>query len=99
MPAKMRLEFISEGFREILQSDGTAQVVNQVGQRIADNATGSIPYSGSAGYIYRPAYLTYGGGRVGGYVNPYIDEAGNADYLAMLAEARHKTLTKAVQHG
>lgn len=89
MATKIRLEFKSEGFREILMSENMAQVCDTAGTRIAERATTMIPYEGSEGYSYGRARLNYGGGRMGGYVS--CD-----DFLARLAEANQKVLTKAV---
>lgn len=97
MATKIRFEWISEGFREILLSDKMGDVCAEAGQQIASRATAAIPYVGSAGYEYQPATLAYGGGRSGGYVAPARDENGEVDYLAVLAEANQKVLTKAVQ--
>jgi hypothetical protein len=91
MAVKMRLEFNSAGFREILCSQNCADIVDKAGERIADEASAAVPYLNSEGYNYHPARLSYGGGRAGGYIH-------GADYLAHKAEAQYKTLTKAV-HG
>lgn len=96
MATKIRFEWISAGFREILLSDNMGSVCDEAGKQIAERATAAIPYTGSAGYAYESATLNYGGGRRGGYVAPAIDEKGNVDFLAMLAEANQKVLTKAV---
>ena len=89
MGVKVRFEFISSGFRKILKSEGVAVVVDEAGEKIANRATTMIPYEGSEGYKFPRAWLGYGGGRVGGYVAP-------EDYLARLAEANQKVLSKAV---
>ena len=97
MAKKIRFEWISEGFREILLSDKMGDVCAEAGQQIASRATAAIPYEGSLGFEYQPTTLGYGGGRRGGYVAPVRDEKGKVDYLAVLAEANQKVLTKAVQ--
>lgn len=97
MAKKIRFEWISDGFREILLSDKMGDVCAEAGQQIAARATAAIPYVGSAGYEYQPTTLGYGGGRRGGYVAPARDEKGDTDYLAVLAESTDKVLTKAVQ--
>ena len=80
MATKIRIEFISEGFREVLMSDGCSSFVNDIGSQVAQRA--------GDGFIYRPSYLGYGGGRMGGYVV--------ADtYEAMVAEATDKVLSRA----
>ena len=84
MASTVRIEHISEGWREILGSPGVKALVDAEGQRIADAA--------GEGYIYQQAYMSYGGGRVGGFVV--------ADtYEAKLDEARNKTLDRVVNGG
>lgn len=97
MAKKIRMEFISDGFKTILRCDKMMQLVGEVGNDIASRATAAIPYDGSAGYRFHYAFLGYGQGRIGGYVVPAFDSKGNVDYLAMLAESTDKVLTKAVQ--
>ena len=81
MATKVRIELNSDGFREILNSQAVADLCADVGNGIAQRA--------GDGFAYFPATLNYGGGRVGGFVNA-------TTYEAMEAEARDKTLTKAV---
>lgn len=97
MATNVRLEFKSEGFREILMSQNCADVCKTAGEAIAARATTSVPYVGALGYEYQPATLNYGGGRAGGYVAARRDADGNLDFLTLLAEANQKTLTKAVR--
>ena len=79
MASTVRIEHISEGWRQILGSAGVKALVDAEGQRMAGAA--------GEGYVYQPAYLSYGGGRVGGYVV--------ADtYQAKLDEAMNKTLER-----
>ena len=80
----VRIQFISEGWRKILNSQEVADLVNGIGQNIASAA--------GPGFEYRAARLGYGGGRVGGFVS-------STTYEAMLAQATDKALTKAVHHG
>ena len=83
MASTVRIEHISEGWRQILGSPGVKALVDAEGQRMADAA--------GEGYIYQQAYMSYGGGRVGGFVV--------ADtHQAKLDEARNKTLERIV-HG
>lgn len=81
MATKVKMEFISDGFRQILESQGVADVCEQAGQSIAAKA--------GDGFEYFPAHLNYGGGRTGGFVNA-------TTYEAMLSEAIDKSLTRAV---
>lgn len=84
MAKKVRIEFISDGFREILSSAGTASVVDESAQRIAANA------SASGGTFVASGFMGgYGGGR-------YIGIVAADDYEAMYNEAVDKTLSTAV---
>lgn len=80
----VRIQFVSEGWRKILNSQSVANLVNDIGHGIAEGA--------GDGFEYRAARISYGGGRVGGFVNA-------TTYEAMLAQATDKALTKAVHHG
>lgn len=80
----VRIQFVSDGWRTILNSQEVADLVNDIGRGIAEAA--------GDGFEYRAARLGYGGGRVGGFV-------GATTYEAMLAQAEDKALTKAVHHG
>lgn len=79
MAKTVRIEHISEGWRQILCSAGVKALVDSTGQRMADMA--------GDGYAYKEAYLSYGGGRVGGFVVADTHEA-------RLDEARNKTLER-----
>ena len=63
----VRIQFISEGWRQILNSADVAAIVDETGQRIAARA--------GEGYEYKPKKLGYGGGRVGGFVVAATQEA------------------------
>ena len=80
----IRFEFISDGWREILNSADVAALVEDTGNRIAERA--------GDGFEYKPQRLKYGGGRVGGFV------VANT-YEAMEEEATDKVLTRAVNGG
>ncbi|MBQ9004076.1 MAG: hypothetical protein IJ087_19710 [Eggerthellaceae bacterium] len=81
MATKIRFEMNHDGWREILCSQKMADACNAVGERIASEA--------GQDFAYFPATLSYGGGRVGGFVRAQSIEG-------MLAEATGKVLTKAV---
>lgn len=84
MAKKVRIEFISEGFREILSGSGTAGVVDEAVNQIAANA------SASGGTFVTDGFVGgYGGGR-------YIGIVAADDYEAMYNEAVDKTLSTAV---
>jgi len=75
------MEFISDGFKQILESQEVADVCETVGNEIAERA--------GDGFEYFAAHLNYGGGRTGGFVDA-------TTYAAMMSEAVDKSLTKAV---
>ena len=99
MAKKVRMEFVNKGFREILMSDNLYKVTGEAGKKIANYANLAMPYSakreedlpknGLRWFNYHSAYLKYGGGRLGGYVDC-------GAYLARLAQAKEKTLERAV---
>lgn len=77
----VRIEFVSQGFHDILTSQAVADLVDSQGRRIASNA--------GDGFAYRHRIGNYGGGRAIGLVT--------ADTLAArTAEATDKSLTRAV---
>ena len=80
----IRFQFISEGWREILNSADVANLVADTGNRIAERA--------GEGFVYKPQVLKYGGGRVGGFVVATTHEAREA-------QAEDKVLTRAVNNG
>lgn len=84
---KIRIEFISEGFREILCSEGVRAEVESVGAGIQARANASLEEE-SEGYYLRTAN-TGGGGRWAAFV-------GASDHAALVAESENQVLTKAV---
>jgi hypothetical protein len=93
MSKKVKMEFISSGFHDILCSDGVAKEVqaaaNTIGQRADSNAKALYP--GTRGHTYQNSAHVgfYGGGRVIAHVT-------TIDMQAALAEAKAQTLSKAV---
>lgn len=81
MATKVHIENVSRGWREILNSAPVRALVDEAGRQIAQRA--------GEGFEYFPAFLNYGGGRVGGYVHATTPEA-------MLAQAEDKALERAV---
>ena len=81
MASKVRFEFDSKGFREILHYQEVKELVDDTGRRLAADA--------GEGYEYKSAELGYGGGRVGGFV--YTN-----DYAAMVDNAVNKTLERVI---
>lgn len=80
----VRFQFISDGWRQILNSADVAALVDETGQGIAELA--------GEGFAYKPKRLNYGGGRVGGFVVAATREAREA-------QAEGKVLTRAVNGG
>lgn len=84
MAKKVRIEFNTEGFRELLQSSEVKGLVEEHTNAILDRAGGE-----EAGFSASVWEAGYGGGRWAGTVR-------TASYDAARAEATDKTLTKAV---
>lgn len=90
----MQITFNSEGFREILTSNGVRAVVEEATQRITNNANANLTDTKSEGYegevVMSPRMSNYGsGGRWVGFVRA-------KDYRAMADEAENKSLSRAV---
>lgn len=90
----IELEFDSEGFRQILMSEGVKSVVQNATDQIAARANGNLTDGGSEGYegdvLASPRMSGYGsGGRWVGFVRAL-------DYKAMADEAENKSLSRAV---
>lgn len=88
------IEFNSEGFREILMSNGVRNVVEDATNRIATRANANLTDASSEGYegdvVESPRMSNYGnGGRWVGFVRAL-------DYKAMADEAENKSLSRAV---
>lgn len=82
----VRIEFNSAGFREILLSEGTKDLVESTAQEIADRANAN---SGGEGFEASSIVGGYGGGRYIGFVTATTEEA-------MKAEAESGALTGAI---
>lgn len=83
MSKKVRIELDHEGFRQLLNSSEVASLVDSKGSELASRA--------GAGFIAKPSYGGFGGGR-------HICHVGTSDKASMEAQARDKALTKAL-HG
>ena len=79
--SSIRIEFVSQGFHDILVSQPVADLVDSTGKRVASRA--------GDGFGYRHRIGNYGGGRVIGLVTADTMEARES-------EATGKTLTRAV---
>lgn len=93
---RVQIEFLSEGFREILMSDGVAEQVEDAANRIADRATaeaGAVSNAkDSPRFIAKgPRQGYYGGGRVVAFVasenaSAYSDQVKNARLESVIYE-------------
>lgn len=84
MAKKVRIEFNTDGFRQLLQSDDVKGLVEENTNAILERAGGED--SGFSASVWEAGF---GGGRWAGTVR-------TASYDAARAEATDKTLTKAV---
>lgn len=85
--SKMKIQFISQGFHDVLCSDGVRECVEAQAQEIkakADAAAGE-----SEGYKVTTMMGNFGGGRWVSYVQ-------TTDRASMLAEANNNALSGAV---
>lgn len=81
-----KIEFISQGFKDILFSPGTKELVQGVAEDICDRANMDVP----EGFESNVQSGGYGGGR-------YIAFVRTATKEAALEESENMTLTKAVR--
>lgn len=88
MAIQIRIEFISEGFKEILNSEGVRAAVLAEAEKIAAKANANM-HEESAGFEAHAWQGNYGGGR-------WIASASTTDYASMKAESEDKALTRAV---
>lgn len=84
----VRIEFNSEGFRQILFSEGTRQVVSDTAETICAEANANNARGGT-GFESSTIPGGYGGGRYIGFVK-------TTDNASMVAESEDKALTRAV---
>lgn len=85
---QVRIEFNSEGFRQILLSQGCHDVVTQYTEEIATKANANNQRGGE-GFKASTQVGGYGGGRWIGFV-------GTTDKKSMIAESEDKALTRAL---
>lgn len=90
----IKIEFNSEGFRQILLSEGVRSVVSNATEQIVARANSNLVDGSSEGYegdvLESPRMSNYGnGGRYVGFVRAL-------DYKAMADEAEYKSLSRAV---
>ena len=87
--AEVKIEFNSEGFKEILMSDGMKQCVESVAKDIKNRADANIGEE-SDGYSAKAWQGSYGGGR-------WVASVTTTDRASILAESEQKALSKAVK--
>ena len=88
MTVSTRLEFISEGFRQILLSDGCHELVSSITEEIAEKANANNDRGGE-GFASSVQVGGYGGGRWIGFV-------GTQDNKGCIAESEDLALTRAL---
>lgn len=88
MAQQIKIEFISDGFREILESEGTQQLVADAAAKIQSAANAGIGKD-SEGFSAETWRGNYGGGR-------WIGSVTSLDSTAARAQSENKVLTKAV---
>ena len=84
----VRLVFNSDGFRQILQSEGVHDLVQQTAEEIAEKANANNTRGGK-GFEVSTEKGKYGGGRYIGFVT-------TTDNKAKIAESEDKALTRAL---
>ena len=87
MAQQIKLEFISDGFKAILESEGTRQLVADVAEKIQTAANAEV--KDSEGFSAETWLGKYGGGR-------WIGSITSLDDAAARAQSENKVLTKAV---
>lgn len=83
-----RIVFNSDGFRQILLSDGCHELVQNVTEEIADRANANNDRGGE-GFKSSTQVGGYGGGRWIGFVS-------TTDKKSMIAESEDKALTRSL---
>ena len=83
-----KIEFISQGFKDILFSPGTKELIQGISDDIRDRANQDMPTG--EGFESKVQAGGYGGGRYIGFVKTATNEAA-------LEESENMTLTKAVR--
>ena len=87
--SNIKLQFISAGFKKILTSPETKNMVENISKKIQAKANAAIG-SGSEGCSAQTWYGQYGGGR-------WVASVTTIDREAAKAEAENKALSKAVR--
>lgn len=88
MAKQTHIEFISEGFKEILCSGEVQELVTQAAEQIQSRANANNTRGGS-GFAVKTQMGNYGGGR-------WISTVIPTDRAARIAESEDKALSRAV---
>jgi len=92
MAKQIRLEFLSEGFKEILTGAGVQNLVSEATQKTRAqanaNAAGELDEE-SEGFSAKTWLGGFGGGR-------WVGSVSTTDHSTMVAEAENKALSRAV---
>ena len=80
------ITFISAGFKQILESEGVRDLVQELADGICDRANANY---GGDGFGVSVKHLNYGGGRVGAFI--YAKDADAAK-----AQSEDQVLTRAI---
>ena len=83
-----RIVFNSDGFRQLLLSDGVRELVQNTAEEICDKANGNNTRGGE-GFVVRTQVGGYGGGR-------YVAFVSSTDKNSFIAESEDKALTGAL---
>lgn len=84
----MDIQFISAGFKAILESDGVKDLVETEANKICEKANANNDRGGK-GYAVQVKHMNYGGGRWGVFIYA-------KDTKATQAESEEKALTRAI---
>jgi len=83
-----KIEFVSAGFKQILNSPGVESMIRQHTEAVCDRANANL-HTESEGYLSK-VFTGGGQGRVVGVVY-------TTDHASMVAEAEEKALSRAVR--
>lgn len=86
--SEMKIEFISDGFKAILNSEGVKAAVQAAADDIKERANANID-GNSEGFSSKVWTGGYGGGR-------WVGSVTTTDFASMVAESEDKALSKAV---
>lgn len=90
MSTKTTLEFISAGFKAILESEGTKELVRSVGEEIQSKANANAGLDGEDGFSCNVWHGNYGGGR-------WVASVTTTGKDSQKAESEDKALSRAVK--